>query len=325
MKIIKKFKKQLINKPKSIAYMRSRNKTTEMPRYSDDDMIKIAVVQGGAWGDNINSTLMLKPLKEHYPNSVIDIHTSNIYHDAFKNNPLINKLIKHEVKSKNDAINLALSVPAMILQSNYDIVISHHPIFNTDWSSKKHPEWGENLIFAWVRALENIDIACDSLETILQLLPEEIAKVDEFIKQIPGIDRFKNLIETHGESGQTFYNPLWTKTIIDKLASQNQIVFISKKGKSGEIIKLMEKYPNNVFFAGDLSIRECAELYNNCDRFFSVSSGLSNACNTNWCKNDIQWIEIVNSTVCSSAAVRSEGKTFWYENNLQKFLKEILE
>lgn len=296
-----------------------------IPKYEKNDQTKIAIVQGGAWGDNINSTLMLKPLKNKFENSIIDIHTSTLYASPFYNNSYINKIFEHQADNKPDAINLGLLIPPLLSDSNYDFILSPHPIFNGDkWSCIKHQEWGENLIFAWVRALEDIDVDYgDELETILCLTNEEINKVESLMKNFKSDTRFKNIMEITGESGQTFWNHKWTEKVLNQLARKNEIIFLSNREKTGDLCSLQDKYPNNIIFIGDLSLRECAGVFNYCDRFFSVSSGLSNACNTNYCKKDIQWIEVVNSVTCSSKAIRSTGKEFWHLNDLNAFLEHI--
>lgn len=287
--------------------------TVEIPRYTHDETKKIAIIQGGAWGDNINSTLMLIPLKNHFKDSIIDIHTSNIYGNAFDNNPYVDNVLKHKCHDKNDAINLAKSLPSKLQESNYDIISTPHPVFNHDkWSSAQHPEWGENLIFAWVRAIEDLSVPYDKLETVLKLTDAEIKRANDKLNNIPK-DKKKVLMEIHGESGQTPWNPHWTKTVGSYLCDRGCVLLISHKGMREDIKYLSDRYRSQIFYVGDLSIRECAEVFNNSDAFISVSSGLSNACNTNWCKKSVKWFEVVNSITCSSAAIRSDNKTFWHK------------
>jgi hypothetical protein len=64
-------------------------------------------------------------------------------------------------------------------------------------------------------------------------------------------------------------------------------------------------------------------LYNRCTAFFSVSSGLSNACNTSHCRKDIKWIETVNSPSVTSAPLRTENKMFWYDNDVDRYIKML--
>jgi len=295
----------------------------KIPKYQKDDIKKIAILQGGAWGDNINSTLMLKPIKEHFKNSILDIHTSNLYGNAFDNNPFVDHIIKHNVNSKNDAINLALSVPKLIADSNYDIISAPHPMYNPDkWTSIKHPEWGTNLILAWVRALEDMGVPCDNLETTLKLTDTEISNAKRLLNSIQN-DNKNILMEIHGESGQTQWSPEWTKRVGEYLCDNSFNLLISHKDKRGDIEYLKNKFGKQVYWVGGLSIRECAEIFNNCHAFFSVSSGLSNACNTSWCKNDIKWIETVNSKTCSSSVIREHGKVFNHESNLDSFINML--
>lgn len=299
----------------------------EIPKYDASSATKkIAIIQGGAWGDNINSTLMLKPLKEHFGDAIIDVHTSNLYASAFGNNPYINKLIQHNAVSKNDAINIANTVPAMLHESNYDIVSAPHPMFNHEkWSSIKHPEWGCNLIFAWVRALEDLGVPYGELETILQLTEHEKNRADQFIDKLPK-NRKNVLMEIHGESDQTPWDPHWTVIVGEYLCARNCNLLISHKDFRGDIAKLRDKSRSQIHWVGEYSIRECAQLFNRCDTFISVSSGLSNACNTNWCKSaSTKWIEVCNSRACSSAAIRDKDKIFWHNNDLEGFIKLLKE
>lgn len=277
----------------------------------------IAIVQGGAWGDNINSTLMLKPIKRKYPNCNIDIHTSTLYKSAFTNNPYINKIVSYKASNKSAAINLGLSVPPKI-RSTYSLVLSPHPALNPGkWSSSNNPKWGENLIFAWVRALEDNDIEYTNLETIMRLTDQEVNNAKKVINNIQGK---RALMEIDGESGQSPFNPQWTKSVGDFLCSIGYNLLISHKSKRRDIAELESRNKGKVHWVGKLSIRECAELFNSSDLFISVSSGLSNACNTSWCKNDIKWFEVVNSKTCSSSAIRESGKHFYHSSNLEGFM-----
>ena len=296
----------------------------KLPAYTTEEKRpKIALVQTGCWGDNVNSTLMLQPIVDNYKNCIIDVHTSTHYASAFYNNPLINKTVKYMATEKNTALHLTLTIPDQIKNVGYDHILTPHPMFNPGcWSSNEHPELKENLIYAWVHALEKIGIECPMPpQSILKLTNEEINRVSNFCKKIKRFKESRNiLMECHGESGQTFWDHNWTVEVgIYLLQDKNTNLFISRRHTSSDIDRLQQEAPGRVYFVGDLSIRECAELFNRCQIFFSVSSGLSNACNTNWCKNDIKWIETVNSHVVTSAPIRKEGKVFWFENNLTKF------
>jgi ADP-heptose:LPS heptosyltransferase len=285
---------------------------------------KIAIIQTGCWGDNINSTLMLKPLREAFETSIIDVYTSTTYSSAFDNNPYIDNIIQYQSHDKNNALHLSISIPPFLKDSGYDIVFSPHPMFNPEyWTSLKHPDLGHNLIYAWVRALENADIKYElPLETILRLRDDEIKNVREYIRSVESFSNRRNiLMEVQGESGQTHWGPQWTHATVKYLLKEpNTNIFISRKNSGNDVDELKSLSPGNVHFVGHLSIRECAELFNHCDAFLSVSSGLSNACNTNWCRKDIKWFEAINSYSVSSAPIRSTGKAFWCDNNLDGYL-----
>lgn len=287
---------------------------------------KIAIIQPGSWGDNINSTLMLKPLKTKYPKSQIDLYTTSSYYSAFDNNPYIDNYVISDATGKNACLNFVHIYPDLIKNAGYDIIINASPCINPGhWSSSRYPQLGENLILSWARALDNINVEYDlPLETILYLRQEEISKVDNFILSLNIQQDFKILMEVEGESGQSFWNPKWTCEVCKMLAANhNAYIFISKRNDDNVIQMLTNEYPNNIKFVGDLSIRECAHLYNKCQAFISISSGLSNACNTNWCNKTNKWIEVVNSPACSSYPIRSSNKTFWHQNDLELFKNNL--
>jgi hypothetical protein len=292
------------------------------PRYNVmDSRFKIALVQPGSWGDNINSTLMFKPIKDKWPNCILDVYTSTIFASAFANNPYITTLIQAKAETKDQALHLVNVIPNQLNGHGYDVILNPHPMIHPDkWTSTLN-SLGTNLILAWVRCMEDLGVPYTlPLQTVLRLTPQEVANVDNFFRPPPGRNV---LMETETRSGQSFWNADWTMATAKYLLNGNTNLYISRQKSDWDVQQLQEHAPGRVFFAGNLSIRECAELYNRCDIFFSVSSGLSNACNTNWCKTDKKWVETINSDAVSSAPIRSTGKIFWKENNLENFLKML--
>lgn len=270
---------------------------------------------------------MFKPLKQRYPDSVLDIHTSTQYGEVFDNNPYPTNVFKHQSQDKNSSLHLGVTLPELLKESNYDIIFNPHPMFNSSkWCSCQHPEWGENLIFAWVHALEEKQIPYEApLETILRLTEGEVHKITNLLAGLTG-GRRNIIMEIHGESGQTFWDHNWTLRIGEHLLSnKNTNLFLSHRDLRGDVLELQRRFPGQAHWVGNLTIRECAELFNHCNYFFSISSGLSNACNTNWCRKDVGWFEVVNSLSCSSAAIRKEGKTFWHDNNIDNFVNHLRE
>lgn len=282
--------------------------------------MRIAIVQGGAWGDNINSTLMLRPILDKYPNCTIDVHTSTKYGNAFDNNPYITNIIRHQTHDKNSSIDIARTLPTSI-SSKYDIVVAPHPMFRPGkWNSVKNPHLGENLILSWVRQLEELEIEYNEIETVLRLTDSEKEIADQFITTLPNNKNV--LMEIHGESGQTFWDHNWTITVGEYFCKKGYNLLISNLDNRADIKHLTTRY-NNAKWVGGYTIRQCAQIFNYCHIFISVSSGLSNACNTNWCKKDIKWFEVVNSLPCSSCVLRSDGKIFWHENNHNRFIQML--
>lgn len=287
----------------------------------EDRRHKIAIVQPGSWGDCVNSTLMFKPLKAHWPNSLIDVYTSSLYASAFYNNPFINKLIEVPTTTRDQSLHLVKVIPPL-LTNVYDVVCNPHPMVNGDkWTSIRFGELGTNLICAWVRALEDLGVPFElPLETILELTPAEVENAQFCMSTTPGRNV---LMEVESRSGQAFWDLNWTLAVGRHLLNGNTNLYISRQSAELDVIKLKEMAPDRVHFIGHRTLRECAEVFNRCDIFFSVSSGLSNACNTSWCKKTGKWFETINSEVVSSAPIRRDGKVFWYENDIPKFIEML--
>jgi hypothetical protein len=300
----------------------SKINTDNFKSYSGDQHA-IAIIQPGSLGDNFNSTLMLKPIKAKWPNAIIDIYTSTKYASAFHENPLINNTIEIQSYDKNSSLNLVHVIPPLLENRGYTKIYNPHPMINPDkWTSLKHNDIGVNLICAWIRTLEHDDIDYNwPLETILRLNDGETHKVDDFWNVVPKNCR-NILIEAGHESGQSYFTEAWLFKICKYLLDGNTNIYISRA--SDENVNTINDFsPGHVYFVGSLSVRECAHLFNKCDAFFSVSSGLSNACNTNWCKKDIKWFEAINSEAVSSAPIRKEGKNFWFKDDLDGYIEFI--
>lgn len=291
----------------------------------------IAFVQLGSYGDNVNSTLMFKPIKAAYPNCNLEVHTTDLYASAFHNNPHISRLITYPAFSKTDCFNLYNTVPVTVKAQRYDKVFVPAPILHPNRrDSLLHPEFGQNIITTFMRVLEDAGIPYDwPVETILNLKAHEISNVDHYLvdrKIILGNKR-NILMEVHGESGQTYWNPHWTLAVGRHLMTRQSNLFISRRDYTQEITQLEREFPGRVYYAGSLTIRECAELYNRCSLFMSISSGLSNACGTSHCHKpdgtNRRWVETVNSPTVNSAPVHASGKIFWYANDLNDFIKML--
>jgi ADP-heptose:LPS heptosyltransferase len=305
--------------------------------------MRIAHIQLASYGDCLNSTLMFEPIKKHFETPVllalhrrcaIEVHTTAPYESAFYNNPYVNRIISHNYQgrpatTKEECFALYSVVPDLVRKQGYDQVFLPAPILlPTKRNSLKHPELGNNIICAFMRYLEDCNIEYDwPVKTILRLTKDEINKVNNWIltKKIM-LDNHQNvLIEIHGESGQTFWNHHWTLAVVRYLArKQYTNIFISNKTKTAEVSQLEKETNYKAKWVGELTLRECAELYNRCSAFISVSSGLSNICNTDYCRKDLKWFEVVNSNTVTSAPLRIDDKIFWYKNDINAFT-QILE
>lgn len=284
--------------------------------------MKIAFVQTASWGDCVNSTLMFKPIKAKWPGCRLDVHTTTMYGSAYDHNPDIDGLIKHPVHHKDSAFNLYNTLPQQL--RDYDKVMVPAPIL---WPNRRdslrHPEYGPNLWCTFLRALEEdgIDYPMPPV-SVLRLTNSEVEQARA--TAAVGAGKRCLLMEVEGLSGQTYWNDAWTDTVGTYLLGRPDVcLFISKRTSTPAIQRLQVPRNNGsrAIFVGHLSLREGAELYNHCHAFLSISSGLCNACCTDWCRRDVLWLEAVNSPSVTSVVFRSDNKHFWYDNNVDGYLR----
>jgi ADP-heptose:LPS heptosyltransferase len=284
--------------------------------------MRIAFVQLASFGDLINSTLMFQPIKAKWPDCRLEVHTTTFYGSAYDHNPHIDDLIKHPCHSKDLAFSLYDTIPHQL--HGYDKVMVPAPILRPDRrNSLRHPEYGPNLWCTFLRALEEeaIDYPWPPV-SVLRLADVEVQRARAAAAM--GTGKRCILMEVEGLSGQTYWNDHWTDRVGEHLLNKSETcLFISKQTPTTAIRRLQAPRGNGsqAVFVGHLSLREGAELHNHCQAFLSVSSGLCNACNTDWCRRDTLWVEAINSPTVSSVVFRPMHKHFWYENNLDGYLK----
>lgn len=292
--------------------------------------MKIAFVQLGSFGDCVNSTLMLKPIKDHYGDCKIEVHTTDLYASAFVDNQYVDYIYQHHADSKTKCFNLYNTVPGMVSEMRYDKVFVPAPILHPNKrNSLLHPEFGQNIITTFMRVLEDNQITYDwPVQTILNVSGSEVMNVNRWLAK--NMIRWKEhnvLMEVNGESGQTFWDHKWTNEVVKHIMRSDANVFISRRELTNDVKELVLRYKHKVFWVGDLTIRECTVLYNLCDVFISVSSGLSNACCTNHCAkpdgNKRKWYEVINSPTVSSSPLGTDGKVFWYDNDITGFINSL--
>lgn len=289
-----------------------------LPTPEEGARMRIAFVQLGSWGDCINSTLMFAPIKRKWPNCRLEVHTTTLYASAFHNNPYVDALHQTPAATKAQVFSLYDVVPKRI--TGYDKVLTPAPILYRDqWRSAKHPELGYNLWCTFLKVMEDNGIDYElPVQGVLRLTDGERDK--GAAEAAPHAGKRRILMEVHGESGQTFWDDNWTLKVGRHLLRDGTALFISNRNKTNAIQQLQQL---GAVFVGGLTLRECAELYNHCNAFLSVSSGLCNACNTDWCNRNTtsKWFEVVNSNSCDSSVLRRDRKTFFYENNVDKYIE----
>lgn len=247
---------------------------------------KIIVNLGGR-GDIINTTMFPKLYKENGYDQVIWI-TFRKNLDLLRGNPYIDKIVAAEDISKNAYIaDSNHHVASMILkkqfqESGYDCQFPApycHPEYDGGTSVSLLQYIRKSLISEFNLTEEE----AQKQIPMLFLTEEEKNEAQQFFSQLP-TDRKIVLVEHESFSGQTFVGTEELLVLARKLRADNPKLFFVFSG----FRKLAEE--GIVSYNG--SYKSNCELYNLCDGFVSICSGISCLVYSNCCPQDKPTLEI---------------------------------
>jgi len=154
---------------------------------------------------------------------------------------------------------------------------------------------GGNLI-ELIKAASNLEFSFPFLP-ILELTDVEKQKAKTFLGSLP--TGKKILIETEFSSDQTHWKDFYASDILNILGADNPVLIFSAKNKPVFYDDLKLRYDNVFWFNQELKLN--AEIYNNCDAYIGVSSGISSICSSSYCRMDLPHLEISRGFHWSSA------------------------
>lgn len=279
---------------------------------------EVIIVNFGAFGDVINST----PIAKQYSlegNKVIFVTRKN-YSDVLMNNNYIDKICCFEEKINLNNVAMTHSSKNKIEH----IFKGKKIIYSAPYMSPKYDGTPRSNLLSVIKdETSQVDEwLCDFIPHI-SLSGAEENEAAVFFKSIP--DRKTILIEYEYYSNQSYLTFGMLSEAIENIKGELNLIFTGKEFPR-EIIKMQEKYENLNFYHYDGSFMSNAKLYNLCDVFIGVSSGLTCLTSSDYCKsaNTIR-IECCRGEHWSSKEWKHnwDKKTICY--SYEQFLESFLE
>lgn len=259
--------------------------------------LKVGIFAPHAIGDMAQSTSILKYAKELWPNHKVVWFIHPPFIDMLKENPYVSeirpykdiyldKLRINKTEKLNDA-------EKMNMDGVKDITIGFFPV---PWQNQDMISQG--IQYSSIPA--KIFNCSKEWHPCLFFSKEEELKAEAFVGSTKNP---KIMLETFYKSGQTPWNQETTKKTLDicrSILPNCEFIFASPKSHIG-----FESF--NPKECGEFTPRQCIPIYNKCDLFIGVSSGISNVTTAWSAKKEIVRIEFCGSkglSTCNTARSR---------------------
>ncbi|MBR7159220.1 MAG: hypothetical protein IKD08_06080 [Alphaproteobacteria bacterium] len=237
--------------------------------------MNILFVQLGSMGDCLLATTIARQIKEvDYPNCHLTWMIGDIFETVIKNNPYVDDTITIPLKYENDAIikareNIATFVDEAQKKQKFDKVI----ILDVTPTNKNfHYGTYRSIYFRIYKEVYWNEVTV-SPEPVINLLPEEVANVEAFVKanKLDEDNCYPILIEAGAKSAQSELNMDLALYVAEEL--------VKKYNHVKCIISSKEKLPSDIspriIDGSVLTFRENAELLNHCKLFLGGNSGIT--------------------------------------------------
>ncbi|MDW8075779.1 MAG: glycosyltransferase family 9 protein [Bacteroidota bacterium] len=242
--------------------------------------MKIGIVLFRTAGDVVNGTIATRQLKHTFPNSHITWFVSERYAFVLDNNPDVDEV----VALPGDPFQLDAQIGQLLSTRRWDrfYILAPHLAY-ADVPGGDLTE----LMFS------KLDIPLTvPLRPVVVLRPEEVQRARQWWSQLPA-NRPRILVETEFHSEQTPWDKSYALEMIHRLAPAQPVFVFTAKNCPPYLDELRQSYPDVVWC--NLPFRDNAELYNLCDAFIGVASGISCLTNALWCREDVPHIEVARA------------------------------
>ena len=251
-------------------------------------------------GDILLCTPIAKQLKADDPTCHITWFTSKRYAFVLDNNPYIDEVIalpdvpldrrriienlKQYTTAENAGIYaLNAEIPRLRNSRQWTRFFTPAPYLNYGELDKFGPD---GSLLDIIKSYANLKWTVPDLP-VVRLTDEEIKTARQYINRLPS--GIKILIETEYKSYQSYFDLDCLTGIITSTLNLKPVMIFSSKNKPDFFDDVAMQYERMYWFAGDFRLN--AELYNACNGFIGVSSGISTLTYSDWCRRDLPKLE----------------------------------
>jgi glycosyltransferase involved in cell wall biosynthesis len=267
-------------------------------------------------GDLLLCTPIPRQLKADDPACHITWYTSQRYAFVLNNNPYIDEVIAlpdaplynlkiinilrpHATQENAGVLALNAEIPRLRNARPWTRFFTPAPYLNFHAFANHYriPGIDDNLsdpqvaskngsLLDVIKAYVNFNWTVSDLP-VMRLTDAEVARAREYISKLPhGI---KILFETEFNSGQSYFDIDCLLKVITSTLHLKPVVIFTSKNKPLYYDDLAKRYERMYWFSGEFRLN--AELYNACNGFVGVSSGVSTLTYSDWCRNDLPKLE----------------------------------
>ncbi len=235
-------------------------------------------------GDVLCCTPIAKQLKVDDPTCHVTYYTSQAGEVAIRNNPFIDEI----VVLPGDPIELDREIPGLAAIKPWTRFFTPAAYLNYEAIPGGSIYQPKGTIFGIVKAGARLNWTIPFSAFPFRLLPEERAEARAFWARLPA--GIKILVETDYRSEQSPWTDEWNFDMLDALRDLEPVFVFTSRRRPPFLDAFIARYPQAVWC--DLGFRLNAELFNLCDAFVGVSSGLSCLTYSDYCRTDVPRIEV---------------------------------
>lgn len=259
--------------------------------------IAIAIFHG--LGDCINSTTMLKPIREVYPTRPIIWISSEAYAPIAHNNPLIDEVISvpgNVWAADNKYEHFATKYRTLLQPAPYRHRASENNILLESYQER---------IFKFTQRPLSV------FEPLLYMTQGEIDQANTWLTK-KKVNNYV-MLETNFTSSQSFWGSDYTVEAIKILDSKGYTILLTHPVES----KLDEYNQYGRVLCLDVGFRLMPYFYNNAKGFVGVSSGISCAVHTHQCRKDIPHLEFVRGEHWCTRLYPKDNKVISFKKEME--------
>jgi len=234
-------------------------------------------------GDVLCSTPIAKQLKADDPNCHITWFTSHAGEVSVRHNPHIDEIIVLE----GDQYALDGEIPNLRNLKDWARFFAPAAYLNYEaipGGSIMNPK---GTIFGIVKSAAKLNWTVPFTFPFV-LSSEEKLEAERFWENLPA--GIKILVETDYRSEQSPWRDDWNYDLLDEFRDLDPVFVFTAKNRPPFLERFQARHPKSLWC--HLPFRLNAELFNRCDAFVGVSSGLSCLTYSEYCRTDVPRIEV---------------------------------